>query len=139
MDERLIILSESEIRTALRTFLDCSVKELEDNIVEALVLYSSPGRINKHETKCAGASVTVKKDSIIPLKMIKEELLYSIMDEIQKELILLKEKNDGDMNYYLAEMVYRFNEDKTGYEVVDTDVNNDKPFYDNWEGKVNEY
>lgn len=138
MTERLIILSESEVREALHTYLDCSVKELEDNIVEALVLYSSPGRINKHETKCAGGSVSVKKDSNIPLDMIKEELLYSLADEIQKELILLKEKNSGDMNSYLVEMVYRFNEDKPGYEVVDTDADNDKPFFDNWEGKVND-
>lgn len=119
MEERLIILSESEIRTALRTFLNCSVKkELEDNIVEALLLYSSPGRINKYDTKIAGVSTTIKKVANVPLGFIKDQLLYSLTDEIAKEVILLKKDNE-DTSKYIIECAFRFVENKKGFEVVD--------------------
>ena len=118
IEERLIILSESEIRTALRTFLDCSVKELEDNIVESLLLYSSPGRINKYDTKIAGVSTTIKKEANVPLGFIKDQLLYSLTDEVAKEVILLK-KDNGDTSDYIIECAFRFVENKKGFEVVD--------------------
>lgn len=121
MKERLIILSESEIRTALRTFLNCSVKkELEDNIVEALLLYSSPGRINKYDTKIAGVSTTIKKIANVPLGFIKDQLLYSLTDEVAKEVILLK-KDNGDTSEYIIECAFRFIENKNGFEVVDVE------------------
>lgn len=121
MNERLIILSESEIRTALRTFLDCSIKkELEDNIAEALLLYSSPGRINKYDTKIAGVSTTIKKVANVPLGFIKDQLLYSLTDEIAKEVILLKKDNE-DTSEYIIECAFRFVENKKGFEVVDTE------------------
>lgn len=136
MDERLIILSESEIRTALRTFLDCSVKELEDNIVESLLLYSPPGRINKRDTKVASATVTVKKKSDIPIDFICDQLLYSIMDEIAYDTILLK-RDSGDEEDYILSCAFRFVEERPGYSVVE--IEKPTSFYDNWEGKANEY
>lgn len=124
MDERLIILSESEIRMALRTFLDCSVKELEDNIVESLLLYSSPGRINKHDTKVASATVTVKKKSNMPIDFIRDQLLYSIIDEIACDTILLKRDN-GDEEDYILSCAFRFKEERPGYSVVDMEENDE--------------
>ncbi len=135
MSENAIILTESEIRDALNKYFipdiyyeDESKHEVTlyrktiDDVIDALVLYSSPARINRQDTKSLTSSfmVTEKSGRYASLKFIKEQLVYDLIDKLVDEAIILKHTNDElGFTKYEIDLIFRFKDEKPGMEVVD--------------------
>lgn len=123
--EHIIILSESEIIDALQLHGIPSI--YHKAIVDTLVLYSSPGRINKKDSKelCSCVYISSEKENLMKIrpdrKFIKEQLIYGLIEKLNDEAILLKSTNESGAKKYEIDIIFRFRDEKAGMEVVDLD------------------
>ena len=135
MSENVVILTESEIRDALNKYFipdiyykDESKYEITlyrktiDDIIEALVLYSSPARVNRHDTKAVTSCFLIDEANLkfVPhIDFIKEQLVYDIAEKIKDDAIVLRSTNINGPKTYEMGIIFRFKDEKPGMEVVD--------------------
>lgn len=119
--ERVIILKESEIREALQTYFPPTLLKsiFIDDIIEALLLYSSPARINNINYTTSSAITLAEQNDQVNPEFIKEQLLYSLEEKLADEQIVLKSTNQSGLKIYKSIITYRFHDEEEGYEVLD--------------------
>ena len=121
LEQRIIILTENEIREALDLYFHSHLlkDKIVDDVIEALVLYSSPARINMHNYSISSAMTVAEQDAIVNPEFVKEQLLYSLEEKLADEQIVLKSTNKSGLQMYKSIITYRFHDFEDGYEVLD--------------------